>query len=205
MYHLGGSSTEVWSLKIVPPVAFNWVRTNLMEGGLNVPGGDTRSGPARGPCRRDEHSGGGSDVWNVAGQTGWFDDLGIFSSHAANNAYNSGIEYLERGQYNQAIVNFDEAIRLDPQYANAYYNRGHAYGKRGLYEQAILDFDAYIRLDPDDSGAFFERAYAYDELGQYERAIKDLDEAIRLDPEYAVAYNNRGVAYQNLGHQEPAE
>ena len=73
-------------------------------------------------------------IWNIMGQSGWFDNLGIFSSHAAVNAYNSGTEYLEQEQYNQAIVDFDEAIRLDPQYANAYYNRGLAYRKRGLYE-----------------------------------------------------------------------
>ncbi len=150
MYHLGGSSTEVWSLKIVPPVAFNWVRTNLMEGGLNVPGGDIRSGPARGPCRRDEHSGGGSDVWNVAGQTGWFDDLGIFSSHAANNAYNSGIEYLERGQYNQAIVNFDEAIRLDPGLAQAYASSAFAHTLLNDDEAAQRDVEWAIELGYDE-------------------------------------------------------
>ena len=79
-------------------------------------------------------------VWNVVGQTGWFDNLGIFSSHAADNAYNSGTEYLEQEQYNQAIVDFDEAIRLDPEYANAYYNRGIAYGNLGQQELADRDF-----------------------------------------------------------------
>ncbi len=67
MYQRGGSSAEVWRLKIVPPVAFNWVRTNLMEGGLDVHSGDVRSSPARGPRGRDEHPGGGSDVWTAPG------------------------------------------------------------------------------------------------------------------------------------------
>ena len=59
MYHRGGSNAEWRRLKIVPPVAFNWVRTNLMEGGLDVHGGDVRSSPARGPRRRDERPGSG--------------------------------------------------------------------------------------------------------------------------------------------------
>ena len=85
-------------------------------------------------------------VWNVAGQTGWFDNLGIFSSHAANNAYESGTEYLERGQYNQAIVDFDEAILLDPQYAIAYYKRGIVYVGLGQSERREpgIDFRAPV-------------------------------------------------------------
>ena len=55
MYQRGGSSAEMWRLKTVPPTAFNRVGTNLMEGGMDVPGGAVRSSPAGGPCGRDEH------------------------------------------------------------------------------------------------------------------------------------------------------
>ena len=40
MYHGGGSSAERWRLKIVPPVAFNQKRHDLIEGALDVQGGD---------------------------------------------------------------------------------------------------------------------------------------------------------------------
>ena len=55
MYQRGGSSAEMWRLKTVPPTAFNRVGTNLMEGGMDVPGGAVRSSPAGGPRGRDEH------------------------------------------------------------------------------------------------------------------------------------------------------
>ena len=73
------------------------------------------------------------------GQSGCFDNLGIFSSHAADNAYNSGTEYLDQEQYNQAIVDFDEAIRLDPQDRHAYNNRGIVYGHIGKLIEAERD------------------------------------------------------------------
>ena len=52
------------------------------------------------------------------------------------------------GQYQRAIQDLDEAIRLDPQYAHAYFIRGTAYDRLGQTEQANQDFDEAIRLDP---------------------------------------------------------
>ncbi len=108
----------------------------------------------------------------------------------------------ESGEYERAIQDLDEAIRLDPQYAFAYNNRGIAYRLLGQYNRAIQDYDEAIRLDPQYADAYYNRGVAYYNLGQYERAIQDWDEAIRLDPQYALAYNNRGIAYANLGQYE---
>ena len=44
----------------------------------------------------------------------------------------SGYEYNSLGQYERAIKDYDEAIRLNPQDANAYYNRSVAYGLIGV-------------------------------------------------------------------------
>ena len=52
----GRSSAEVWRLKTVPPVAFNQERPNLIEGGLDVQGGDVPASSQGLLCRRDEHS-----------------------------------------------------------------------------------------------------------------------------------------------------
>jgi len=115
-----------------------------------------------------------------------------------------GKDYFNRGDYQQAIEQYDEAIRLDPQYADAYFNRGRAYSYLGQHEQSKEDLDEAIRLNPQHAMAYNNRGIAYGQLGQYERAIEDFDEAIRLDSQDAKAYNYRGVAYGQLGQYERA-
>ena len=115
-----------------------------------------------------------------------------------------GNNHFQQGQYEEAIKDYDEAIRLNPEYALAYNNRGTAKSKSGQYEEAIEDFDKVIELNPKDAVAYNNRGYAKNRLGQHEEAIKDYDEAIELNPEYAKAYCNRGYAKSALGRREAA-
>lgn len=101
---------------------------------------------------------------------------------------------LEQGRYEEAIAEFDEAIRLDPTLAPAYSNRGGAYSNLGQYQRAIEDYDEAIRLDPQHAPAYSDRGDAYTKLGRHEQSIEDFDEAILLDPQLAIAYADRGVA-----------
>jgi len=125
---------------------------------------------------------------------------------AAANAQRleQGLEALERGQYDLAIVYFDEAIDLDPTDARAYYNRGQAYVGKGEYEMAILDYTEVVRLDPTDGQAYNNRGAAYSRKGDYDRAIIDHAEAIRLNPAHARARYNRGVAFGMKGDFQKA-
>ena len=104
--------------------------------------------------------------------------------------HNDGLMHSSRGEYEEAIADYTEAIRLDPTYAMAYRSRGVAHHHLGEFEEAISDYTEAIRLDPDYAMAYYDRGIARADLGEYEEAIADYTEAIRLDPEYAVAYNN---------------
>jgi tetratricopeptide (TPR) repeat protein len=53
-----------------------------------------------------------------------------------------------QGNYERAIADLNEAIRLDPKSAVAYNNRGSAYAFQGDIDRAIADFSASIRLEP---------------------------------------------------------
>jgi tetratricopeptide (TPR) repeat protein len=116
-----------------------------------------------------------------------------------------GYAALVRKNYDQAIADYTEAIRVDPKYRDSYYRRGLAYheGKQD-YDHAIADYNEVIRLDPNFAFAFLNRGQAYAGKGQYDRAITDFNEAIRLDPNTAFAFLNRGRAYGTKGQYDSA-
>ena len=110
--------------------------------------------------------------------------------------YNRGNAYYDRGQYDRAVADYDEAIRLNFDEADVYANRGDAHRRTGRYDRAIQDLDRAIRLNPNDPNTFVNRGLAYEGKGQHDQAIEDYDRAIRLEPNDAVAYYNRGLAYE---------
>ena len=116
-----------------------------------------------------------------------------------------GVAYNNKGDYDCAITDFNEAIRLNPNDARAFHVRGVAYYNKGDCDRAIADFDETIRLNLEDADdAFSYRGAAYCKKGDYIRAIADCNEAIRLNPNDARAFNNRGFAFYNKGEYDRA-
>ena len=54
--------------------------------------------------------------------------------------------YAMLGQLEQAIEDYDQAIRLNPECAEAYYGRGFIYKEQGKKDEAIVDFEKFITL-----------------------------------------------------------
>jgi tetratricopeptide (TPR) repeat protein len=70
---------------------------------------------------------------------------------------NRGNAYFGKGQYDRAIEDYDQAIRLNPNYAFAFHGRGLAYAFKGQYDRAIEDYDQAIRIIPNFADAFVNR------------------------------------------------
>lgn len=117
---------------------------------------------------------------------------------------NRGDNYLKNGNYDQAIAEYTQAIKLDPSLTSLFYNRGLAYSNKDDYDNAIADFSQVIKMNPKDGEAYFERGYNYSMKGSLESAIADYTQVVQLDPGNAYAYNNRGLSYENLGRNDEA-
>jgi lipoprotein NlpI len=112
--------------------------------------------------------------------------------------------YIKRGNayvddkqdYDRAIADYSEAIKLDPKNAVAFYDRGLAYYSKQDYDHAIADYSVAIKLDPKDAWAFDARGLTYYDKQDFDRAIADYSVAIKLDPKNARVFSNRGEAYR---------
>ena len=103
--------------------------------------------------------------------------------------FNRGNSHIELGNYQAAIEDYTETIKLDPNDAATYNNRGHSQAELGNYQIAIEDYTKAIKLDPNYTEAYNNRGYSQDELGNHPAAIEDYTKAIKLDPNDAAAYN----------------
>jgi tetratricopeptide (TPR) repeat protein len=117
----------------------------------------------------------------------------------AKSYIDRGIAYGEKGQYDQAISDYNKALEIDPRSAGAYYNRGLAYAKEGKYGQAISDFTDALKINPKDPYTYYNRGLAYVEKDQSDQAIDDFTKVLEIEPKAAGAYYYRGIGYVDKG------
>ena len=149
----------------------------------------------------------------------------------AGTFLDSGIMHASRGEFEPAIRDLTEALRLDPDMAAAYRLLGRALyasavivmeiadgftdvgtlsiGGQATADQArvlnmaVENFDRAIELEP-NSGTYVERGRAHSALGNFDRALADFDHAIQLNPNHVAAFSMRGSAHRYMGNLDLA-
>ena len=114
-----------------------------------------------------------------------------------------GRGYRAKGDYDHAIADYTEAIRIEPNYVLALYSRGIAYFNKKDYDRAIADYTVSLRLAPGDIIALQNRGHAYQAKQDYDHATADYTEAIRIEPKFAWAFNDRCYARAIAGRELP--
>jgi tetratricopeptide (TPR) repeat protein len=71
----------------------------------------------------------------------WRKEL-MSSANHATAYWRRGLAFGAQGEYDRALAELDEAIRLDPQLAAAYHARAAVYAYKGQYDQAMADYAA---------------------------------------------------------------
>jgi tetratricopeptide (TPR) repeat protein len=95
-----------------------------------------------------------------------------------------GDKYFSESNFDGAIADFTEVIKLEQDNPFAYYKRGMSYTSKKEFDPAITDFTEAIRLEPNKFGEFyFDRGGAYVFKEEKALAIADIEMAVKIDPE----------------------
>lgn len=108
------------------------------------------------------------------------------------------------GDYQKALEDMNEAIKLQPRYAGYFINRAFLRHQTDDYYGAMSDYDYAVQLDPLNSVALYNRALLRAEVHDYNRAIDDLNQVIALHPnDYRTLYN-RSIVFKEKGDYKDA-
>jgi tetratricopeptide (TPR) repeat protein len=131
------------------------------------------------------------------GETLWTDVIEKYPSDFF--AYGTRASYyMEKGDHEKALADYDECLRLNPGFYEAFNNRGLIYTGMRKYDLALADFDKSLKLKDDYSYSYTNRGLVYLNTKRYENALADLNQAIALNPDFTNNYYNLGLVHQRL-------
>ncbi len=99
-----------------------------------------------------------------------------------DEAMMDGLANLNFNKPEEALQDFEKAIKIDPGRAEGYLGKANALNMLGRYREAIECYNQAISIDPTLANAYVNRAIAYSHLGEYKKAIKDYEKGLELDP-----------------------
>ncbi len=109
--------------------------------------------------------------------------------------YELGMAYDHVGKLNEAVLNYNEALKIDPRYAQAHHNLGIVLIRQGNTEAAIYHYNQALQIDPNYSKAYYNLAKAYMKLNKIESAIHYFQEALNIDSDMKIALFNLSWIY----------
>ncbi len=110
----------------------------------------------------------------------------------------------EKGQVQEAIKLYTEAIEINPQYAEAYYRRAQLYKELKQWDKKAADISSTLAVDPKHVGALRDRAGDFFYKGKYLDAELDYSAAIKINRHNWYDYYMRGRCRAAQGHDEAA-
>ncbi len=118
----------------------------------------------------------------------------------ADAHYKRGILYAKNGEYNLAIKDFDEVIRVRPDNPDALNNRCWVRAMLDEIQTAIRDCDAALRLRPRFANALDSRGLLKLKSGQPTSALSDYNASLQINGQQASSLYGRGIAKIRSGN-----
>jgi tetratricopeptide (TPR) repeat protein len=114
--------------------------------------------------------------------------------------HNLGVALAGQGRWQEAIAEYEAALKIRPDYATARTDLGNALARApGHAAEAIPQYRAALAAMPGSAIPHNDLGNALATAGRVPEAIAEYEIALRLKPDYAEAHNNLGKALAGLG------
>jgi len=119
------------------------------------------------------------------------------TSGDSDSYFKTGNDDMVKENYDDAIVNYDKAIELNPSFTSAWNNKGIALSRLKRYEDAIKCYDKVIEIDPNHANAWYNKAKAFRDMGQsrLDKANEDRTRAAKLINESLAFFDTANECY----------
>jgi protein O-mannosyl-transferase len=140
----------------------------------------------------------------------WRDDLSIWAQTEACTTqnpvaeYNLGMALANRRQTDEAIVHYQKALAIWPDFVKAHNNLGVAYLNAKRFNEAVAEYEKALQLNPRYASACNNLGAVLQQSGKTEEAIAKFRKAIELDPRLADAYENLGSVLAHTNRLDEA-
>ncbi len=110
-----------------------------------------------------------------------------------------GLNHAFKGDYDKALPDLDQSIRLDPTSADAYNKRSQVWGRKGNLDKALADSEEAIKREPRNGDHYCQRANCWFVKGDRARGWADLNKAVELQPDVGWFYLARAIRHEQFG------
>ena len=143
-----------------------------------------------------------SDASNNLDRIAEINKLSKISTNNASQAqvwYNLGVAYFQNGQVDEAIVQYQKAIKSNPKYAQAHNGLGAAFSQKGQVDKAIIEYKKAIEFFPKCAESHNNLGNSLSKMGQVNDAVSQYRQALEIEPNYAEAHYNLGDSLLQMG------
>jgi len=117
---------------------------------------------------------------------------------------NKGMSFSELGKYEQALVCYNKALKLNPKDAETWCNKAATLNSMGKYQEALNCSEKALALNSGDALSWNNKAIALWHLGKAKEGIACLDKALAINPRYAEIWCTKGVLLGAIGKPQEA-
>lgn len=123
----------------------------------------------------------------------------------ARQAYEQGLKFQKENKADKALVQFNQAVELYPDYFQALTERGNVLSQSGKLTEAEADFTHALKLNGKYAPAFVGIGYCQIQQKEFSAAVSNLENAFVLDPNVPMTLLLLGYANLSLHRNEEAK